>query len=264
MESGSDRIISSAEGNLLDLQRSNSVSSRRSLGASHQIHTAHHVRIDQGASSQQWWSRYSSHWSRVDPQWTSSDQNLNWPQGFDMFNPEPPASPEGRAITASWNILRPRQLRSTSLVPGPVPQWPVLEEVDKGVLDTITGTTKVVVSYQKCPCWWHCPSSGPEYPKRHWLLGKVEETFPDRNGLVRNALVKTKSSTFLRPISKLVMVLEFDEWWDSFVYYCFVLYYVCSAFFASCQARLCFVCDCSERSVRGRYVNAHSRFCDIR
>ena len=101
-------------------------------------------------------------------------------------------------------------------------------------------------------------------PRGSWLLGKVEETFPDRNGLVRNALVKTKSSTFLRPISKLVMVLEFDEWWDSFVYYCFVLYYVCSAFFVSCQARLCFVCDCSERSVRGRYVNAHSRFCDIR
>ena len=42
------------------------------------------------------------------------------------------------------------------------------------------------------------------------------------------------------------------------MYYCFVLYYVCSAFFVSCQARLCFVCDCSERSVRGRYVNAHS------
>ena len=105
MESGSDRIISSAEGNLLELQRSNSISSRRSLGASHQIHTAHHVRIDQGASSQRWWSRYSSHWSQVDPQWTSSDQNLNWPQGFNMFNPEPPASPEGLAITASWNSL---------------------------------------------------------------------------------------------------------------------------------------------------------------
>ena len=48
-------------------------------------------------------------------------------------------------------------------------------------------------------------------PRGSWLLGKVEETFPDRNGLVRNALVKTNSSTFLRPITKLVMVLEFDE-----------------------------------------------------
>ena len=93
-----------------------------------------------------------------------------------MFNPEPPASPEGPAITASWNILRPRQLRSTSLASVPVPQWPVLEEVDKGVPDTTTGGTKVVVSDQKCPCWWHRPSGGSEYPQR---LLAVRESWRD-------------------------------------------------------------------------------------
>ena len=176
MESGSDRIISSAEGNLLELQRSNSISSWRSLGASHQIHTAHHVRIDQGTSSQRWWSRYSSHWSWVDPQWTSSDQNLNWPQGFDMFNPEPPASPEGPAITASWNIHRPRQLRSTSLAPGPVPQWPVLEEVDKGVPDTTTGATKWLSPTRNVHVGDIVLLVDQNTPRGSWLLGKVEDT----------------------------------------------------------------------------------------
>ena len=38
--------------------------------------------------------------------------------------------------------------------------------LDKGVPDTTTGTTKVVVSYPECPCWWHCPSGRPEYPQK--------------------------------------------------------------------------------------------------
>lgn len=40
-------------------------------------------------------------------------------------------------------------------------------------------------------------------PRNSWLLGRIVKTFPDSQGIVRNALIKTKSSTLLRPIHKL-------------------------------------------------------------
>ena len=47
-------------------------------------------------------------------------------------------------------------------------------------------------------------------PRSSWLMGKVQSCFPDRNGVVRNVVVRTKTSTLTRPISKLVLVLEGD------------------------------------------------------
>ncbi len=40
-------------------------------------------------------------------------------------------------------------------------------------------------------------------PRNSWLLGRIVKTFP-----VRKALVKTKSSTLLRPIHKLCLLME--------------------------------------------------------
>ena len=48
-------------------------------------------------------------------------------------------------------------------------------------------------------------------PRGSWVLGRVTEVYPDKNGLVRNVSIRTKSSTLVRPIAKLVMVLECDE-----------------------------------------------------
>ena len=47
-------------------------------------------------------------------------------------------------------------------------------------------------------------------PRSSWLMGKVESCFRDRNGVVRNVVVRTKTSSLTRPISKLVLVLEGD------------------------------------------------------
>ena len=44
--------------------------------------------------------------------------------------------------------------------------------------------------------------------KGSWPLGNMVETYPDDSEFVRKALVKKTLSTFLRPISKLVMALE--------------------------------------------------------
>ena len=44
-------------------------------------------------------------------------------------------------------------------------------------------------------------------PRGTWLLGRVIETFPDANNLIRSARVRTKHSVGLRPISKLCLVV---------------------------------------------------------
>ena len=51
-------------------------------------------------------------------------------------------------------------------------------------------------------------SSGP---CGSWLLGRVREVYPDRNGFIRNVSLRTKFSTLVRPVSKLVMILECDQ-----------------------------------------------------
>lgn len=43
-------------------------------------------------------------------------------------------------------------------------------------------------------------------PCNSWLLGKIERTFVDKNGLVRSASVKTKTSVLERPIAKLCLL----------------------------------------------------------
>ena len=45
-------------------------------------------------------------------------------------------------------------------------------------------------------------------PRNVWPMGRVTATMPDKNGLVRQAVIKTKSSTLVRPVSKLCLLLE--------------------------------------------------------
>ena len=44
--------------------------------------------------------------------------------------------------------------------------------------------------------------------RNDWLMAKVVSVKPDNESLVRSPVVKTKSSTLERPISKLVLLLE--------------------------------------------------------
>ncbi|XP_024123270.2 uncharacterized protein LOC112143483 [Oryzias melastigma] len=48
-------------------------------------------------------------------------------------------------------------------------------------------------------------------PRNSWLMGKVEKTVSDSNGLVRRVFVRTKSSVLERPVTKLCLLLEMDE-----------------------------------------------------
>ncbi|KAL7880597.1 hypothetical protein SRHO_G00028510 [Serrasalmus rhombeus] len=49
-------------------------------------------------------------------------------------------------------------------------------------------------------------------PRGSWLMGKVEKTIPDDQGFVRRVLVKTKTNTLERPIDKLCLLLEMEEY----------------------------------------------------
>ena len=48
-------------------------------------------------------------------------------------------------------------------------------------------------------------------PRGTWPLGRIDEVFPDSDGIVRNVQVITRDSTFKRPTSKLCMILGADE-----------------------------------------------------
>ena len=48
-------------------------------------------------------------------------------------------------------------------------------------------------------------------PRGSWPMVKVQAVFPDAKGFIRNVEIKTKSSKLIRPVTKLVMVLECDE-----------------------------------------------------
>ena len=48
-------------------------------------------------------------------------------------------------------------------------------------------------------------------PRGSWPLGRIVETMPDQQGNVRSVRVKTKGSTLVRPICKLVLLLEGDN-----------------------------------------------------
>ena len=45
-------------------------------------------------------------------------------------------------------------------------------------------------------------------PRNSWLMGIVVETYNDRNGLVRSVKIKTKTTTLVRPVVKLCLLLE--------------------------------------------------------
>lgn len=45
-------------------------------------------------------------------------------------------------------------------------------------------------------------------PRGFWLLGKVLQTLPDTNGLVRSVKVQTKCSVLERPITKICLLQE--------------------------------------------------------
>ncbi len=48
-------------------------------------------------------------------------------------------------------------------------------------------------------------------PRNTWQMGKVIKVMPDKNGLVRQVQVRTKSTTLVRPVSKLCLLLEADN-----------------------------------------------------
>ena len=51
----------------------------------------------------------------------------------------------------------------------------------------------------------------PDLPRSSWPLARVIETRPSGDGLVRTVRVKTGTSTYERPVHRLVMVLPVAE-----------------------------------------------------
>ena len=48
-------------------------------------------------------------------------------------------------------------------------------------------------------------------PRGSWPMGRITKTMPDDQGQVRSIQVKTKTGVYIRPISKVIMLLECDD-----------------------------------------------------
>ena len=48
--------------------------------------------------------------------------------------------------------------------------------------------------------------SDPKSPRGHWPMGRITKVHPDAEGVVRSAIIKTKSGFFVRPITKLCLL----------------------------------------------------------
>ena len=51
----------------------------------------------------------------------------------------------------------------------------------------------------------------PNSPRGHWPLARVVAVYPDPSGTVRTALVKTKTGSYIRPVSKLCLLEAADS-----------------------------------------------------
>ena len=52
-----------------------------------------------------------------------------------------------------------------------------------------------------------------DVPRGQWKMGRVLKVIPSRDGLVRKVVVKTSTSTYLRPVHKLVLIQGSDLMW---------------------------------------------------
>ena len=68
-----------------------------------------------------------------------------------------------------------------------------------------------------------------------WVMGKVLETYPDKNGKVRIVLLKTPGSTMKRPIAKLCVILSESAIVNSCISFCVTVF--CSVKTVSCAKR---------------------------
>lgn len=48
-------------------------------------------------------------------------------------------------------------------------------------------------------------------PRNAWIIGRIVDTVPDKNGLVRSVRIKTKTSYLTRPITKVCLLQEAEE-----------------------------------------------------
>ena len=47
--------------------------------------------------------------------------------------------------------------------------------------------------------------------KTRWTIGKIVKTFPGQDGKARNVKIKTLSGQYVRPVTKIVVIVPVDE-----------------------------------------------------
>ena len=51
----------------------------------------------------------------------------------------------------------------------------------------------------------------PQYPRASWPIGRITETYPGKDGMVRSAKVILKGRAYIRPVSRLIPLPEITD-----------------------------------------------------
>ena len=66
----------------------------------------------------------------------------------------------------------------------------------------------------------YCHSHGREYPPAYWPLGRVESVQSDKSGVVRVVTVQIETTTYVRPVHKLIYLPVDEETFQAYHSYC--------------------------------------------
>ena len=90
---------------------------------------------------------------------------------------------------------------------------PFLAEMDKGIRTSDAGENQMEQTQEKLDHrrWSMVVIVEETAPRNSWQLGRVVKTLPGSKCLVQTVLVKTKTNTLQRPVSKLCLLLKAED-----------------------------------------------------
>ena len=101
---------------------------------------------------------------------------------------------------------------------GLAPVQHLLGPLEEAIPPNTAGPQEVAVQSAKHSAWKCCPpKKNSQAPRNEWPLGLFTQTFPSKDGNVRQVEVKIiktgGTSLFLRPVDEIVLLLPPEEQW---------------------------------------------------
>ena len=206
MESDQDWGIPAPEECPMEFQSTDSFPYGRGLGEANTHYSGHLTRSAQTADSWRW-RPHDTHvlgWEYCKQ--SAYHKTLRWPSGSYSFDTKPPPPPAIRSCTTPWSVRTTRFVPET-LATGPVHGGCFLAEY----LPCLQERQKWLTSRENLKVGDLVLLLNENFPRLHWPLGLITNTYPSPDGIVRSVQVKTQSGIYDRPITKLCLLEGSDQ-----------------------------------------------------